>query len=201
MMAAERWEEYRRDGIMDAWLSAFEAFLQTHIRNVQEAGHEVLVPAYLLQIHDASKWSEQEFSFYAQQFYGDRADPVGFARAWLHHQNCNPHHWEYWITRSDHSKGASGAGAVDGCLSMPEEYVREMVADWMGASKTYTGSWDMSGWLTKNLPRMQLHPDTLDLVRTVLVDDLGYRCRFDVFANRYDVSVIRASGGTVEDGG
>jgi hypothetical protein len=58
---------------------------------------------------------------------------------------------------------------------MPEIYVREMVADWWGASRAYTGSWDMSDWLTKNLPRIEkkLHPYSIDHLADVLAK-IGY---------------------------
>ena len=113
------------------------------------------LPIWRVIVHDLSKFTHAELSHYERQFFGDKADPQGFAIAWLHHQNANPHHWEYWITRSDHSHGESGA--EDGCLPMPAIYVREMVTDWMGASKAYTGSWEMESWLLQNLPRMNLH--------------------------------------------
>jgi len=56
---------------------------------------------------------------------------------------------------------------------MPEMFALEMVADWMGSSWAYTGSWDMSAWLTKNIPRIRLHPGTATFVGDVL-DGLGY---------------------------
>ena len=43
----------------------------------------------------------------------------------------------------------------------------------MGASMAYTGSWDMSEWLSKNFPRMILHPNTRRYVSEVLVAN-GY---------------------------
>lgn len=133
----------------------FAESLRAHIRFVQEAGRRIGVPERQLMIHDDSKWSSWEFPHYARNFFGDKKDPEGFAVAWLHHQNFNPHHWEYWITRSDHSRG--GSRAEDGCLPMPRSYALEMVADWMGASMAYTGSWDMRDWLAKNLPRIRIH--------------------------------------------
>ena len=116
------------------------------------------LPLWRVIIHDLSKFMRAELPHYDRQFFGDKNDPVGFAGAWLHHQNLNPHHWEYWITRSDHSHG--GSGAVDGCLKMPRLYVIEMITDWLGASKAYTGSWDMTTWLEGNLQKMRLHPET-----------------------------------------
>lgn len=110
-----------------------------------------------------------EYPHYQRQFFGDKGDPNGFARAWLHHQNHWPHHWEYWITRTNHIRGDT-ADIVDDCLPMPEKYVREMVADWLGASRAYTGSWDIGEWLSKNLQRIRVHPDTRLLVLKILAD-------------------------------
>lgn len=124
------------------------------------------LPLWQAIIHDLSKFSRAELPHYDRQFFGDKGDPKGFARAWLHHQNCNPHHWEYWITRSDHSHG--GSRAEDGCLQMPSIYIVEMVTDWLGASRAYTRSWDMTEWLEKNLPNMKLHSNTRVIMQYVL---------------------------------
>ena len=67
----------------------------------------------------------------------------------------------------------AGSAIVDGALPMPEMFALEMVADWMGSSMAYTGDWDMSAWLTKNIPRIRLHPETATFVGEVLAN-LGY---------------------------
>jgi hypothetical protein len=88
----------------------------------------------------------------------------------LHHQNANPHHWEYWLTRSGNGV-KTGRGVV---LKMPEKYVREMVADWMAASRAYTGSWDMTQWLRENFyEKILLHPESRKVARDLL-HELGY---------------------------
>lgn len=130
------------------------------------AGLRLGVPLWRLLIHDWHKFTPAELSHYNRQFYGDKGDPVGFATAWLHHQNNGAHHWEYWITRSDHSRG--GSGAFNGCLPMPEVYVREMVADWMGAARTYSISAEVQPWLDENYHKMKLHPLTVERLRRVL---------------------------------
>ena len=43
----------------------------------------------------------------------------------------------------------------------------------MGASMAYTGSWNMTGWLTKNIPSIRLHSKTVYLLRVIL-GELGY---------------------------
>jgi hypothetical protein len=122
------------------------------------ASFKVGVPLWFAIIHDWSKFLPSELPHYDRQFFGDRGDPVGFAVAWLYHQNRHPHHPEFWITRHDHSHGEKVA--IDECLPMPEVYIREMIADWLGASMAYTGSWDMQEWLAGNLEKKRLHPDT-----------------------------------------
>lgn len=129
------------------------------------------VPVWRGLVHDASKFSSSEFMQYAKYSFGGKKNGDEFAAAWLHHQNCNPHHWEYWISRSAHKFGPSTDENY--CLPMPETYVREMVADWMGASRAYTGSWDMTDWLKKNLPKIKLHPNSRNTVENVLIEH-GY---------------------------
>jgi hypothetical protein len=45
-------------------------------------------------------------------------------------------------------------------LDMPEKYIREMIADWLGAEKIYSGTWDITNWLDKNLNKMLLSKNT-----------------------------------------
>jgi hypothetical protein len=142
-------------------------------------------------VHDWQKFTWWEFKAYAQNFHASdefknnetldafarykvaEAAPFGhftkerFAYAWLHHENTAPHHWGYWIPRSGKYTGHA--------LVMPETYVREMVADWVGASRAYTGSWDMTEWLAAQGPGIgeRIHSDTIDKVQSILAE-LGY---------------------------
>lgn len=54
-------------------------------------------------------------------------------------------------------------------LPMPEKYVREMVADWMGASKAYDGKWPKEKWLwwEKNREKVlsYCHPETIRRIK------------------------------------
>lgn len=123
------------------------------------AGRRVGAPLWRLIIHDWSKFTPAELPHYARQFYGAKDDPLGWSRAWLHHQNGNAHHWEYWVTRS----GAGNAKAGDP-VEMPDRFVREMVADWLGASRAYAGKWpqgfDTWDWYQANFSKIALHPTT-----------------------------------------
>ena len=53
-------------------------------------------------------------------------------------------------------------------LPMPEHFVREMVADWAGAGRAITGSWEVSAWYAKNKEKIVLHPKTRCLVVILL---------------------------------
>lgn len=135
------------------------------------AGLRTKAPVWRLIIHDWTKFTPAEAPHYGRQFFGDKSDPLGFSYAWLHHQRNNPHHWEYWIPITGHNRG--GYGDLEP-LPMPEWAVREMIADWMGASRAYEGQWPRSvagwPWLQANLPAIKgrVHVETATLIDRVL---------------------------------
>lgn len=144
--------------------------LKAHISYVLEAGHKIGVPETLLDIHDDSKWFEDEFVGYALHFQGGGA-PDQFSRAWLHHIHNNPHHWQHWLFSDGYTPKDSQV--ENGAVEMPHCFALEMVADWMGASKAYTGSWDMTEWLQENIPKIRVHSKTAEYLKEIL-DHLGY---------------------------
>jgi len=154
----------------EAWVCYHNA-LTGHIRYVREAGEKIGVLKKLLEIHDQSKFSISEFPDYALHFFGG-GNPEGFSEAWLHHIHNNPHHWQHWIYPQGYTPNNTTVEA-GGVVYMPQHYALEMVADWMGASMAYTGSWDMQKWLWDNMPKITLHSKTAIYVRSVL-DTLGY---------------------------
>ena len=114
-----------------------------------------------------------ELPHYQRQFFGKADDPKGFIKCWIHHQNRNDHHWEYWIPRTGHNRCTPPY--PDGkSIPMPKAAVKEMMADWMGASKAYTGKWPEKGkweWFDTNFEKKikhNLHPETLELVTKIL---------------------------------
>lgn len=148
----------------------FETSLQRHIAFVSEAAIQLNVSNAQIKIHDQSKWSEAEFPGYARHFHGGGA-PDEFARAWLHHIHHNQHHWQYWIFPDFFTP--PGSSVENGVVEMPQKFALEMVADWMGASRAYTGSWDMAAWLETHIPKIRVHSQTAAYLREVL-DGLGY---------------------------
>lgn len=139
------------------------------------AGLKLKAPIYLLIVHDFSKFNLiKETRHYGRQFFGDKKDPLGFSYAWNHHQKRNKHHWEYWIPVTGHNRG--GYKDLEP-LPMPDKYIKEMVADWVGASRAYEGKYPTKNnwpWFEKSFSRIKLHPDTkqkvLSLVRNLNIN-------------------------------
>lgn len=142
--------------------------LELHLECIKKAGEQLELPWYLIKSHDKSKWTVWEFEPYARWHKGPKDNPIGYAKAWLHHIHHNMHHWQHWIFPDNYTLGTE-----NGVVRMPKTYALEMVADWMAASKAYTGSWDMSEWLKTNVPKITVHSETSDYLMEVL-HDLGY---------------------------
>lgn len=88
-------------------------------------------------MHDLSKFGPTEFWTSARYFQGDHspieAEKVekGYSIAWQHHKGHNPHHWEYWIDNVGTRTNTP--------LPIPEEYIVEMICDWISAGIVYSG--------------------------------------------------------------
>lgn len=152
----------------------YARYVARHKRFVFQASRRLDVPL-LGVLHDLSKLRPDEWRPYAESFYGpwpyaERPAAVkrAFDVAWLAHIHRNRHHPAHWVLRND----------TDGValLKMPERYVREMVADWVGAGMAIKGhGWDRAGeatrgWWAANKDRSgyAMHPDTLALVERLL---------------------------------
>jgi len=147
--------------------------LERHIAFVRQAAFRVRgIPLQQVIQHDLSKYNMDQFPYYARHFYGDKGDEAGFQRAWRIHCSLEPHHWRYWCF-PDHFHPDRGQSSMPEPMEMPAHYVREMVADWMGANMAYQGTWDMTPWLTENLGKIVLHPNSATVLRIVL-DQQGY---------------------------
>jgi hypothetical protein len=67
----------------------------------------------VIEEHDESKWSEEEFEPYAQRWHGDKVKTPEYEEAWKHHWMHNEHHPEFWLGED-----------------MPYIYILEMICDW-----------------------------------------------------------------------
>ena len=74
----------------------------------------------LVDNHDLSKYSDEEFEPYRRKFFlsdeDEAVDENEFEKACLHHYEYNKHHWNYWV------------GKVQ---DIPYIYVVEMTLDWI----------------------------------------------------------------------
>ena len=151
-----------------AWLTLKHKFF------VFRAGIKIGVSFWRLLTHDLSKFSPKELPHYGRQFFGDKSDPKGFMKAWIHHQNSNDHHWEYWIPRTGHNR-ATPPYPDNEPVEMPTEAVKEMVADWMGASRAYNGQWPKPGnweWYDTHWEKIKpkLHEKTALFIEQIMVE-------------------------------
>lgn len=140
-----------------------------HKYYVFRAGLKLKVPLWNLIVHDFSKFTLSEAPHYGRHYFGDKSDPLGFAYAWNRHQKRNKHHWEYWVPETGHEKNHFVA---NGPLPIPEKYLREMLADWMGTERTHRGKWPQSRdewkWLDENYHKIRLHQDTRNRLDEIL---------------------------------
>lgn len=67
----------------------------------------------MIEEHDDSKFSEEEFEPYAQKWFGDKKKTLEYEEAWKHHWMNNEHHPEFWLGED-----------------MPYIYILEMLCDW-----------------------------------------------------------------------
>jgi hypothetical protein len=92
------------------------------VENLPELFDSIDIEAFyeIIDEHDDSKYSEEEFEPYAQKFYGKQdinGKPLeyvpGYDEAWTHHWMNNEHHPEHWLGED-----------------MPYIYILEMLCDW-----------------------------------------------------------------------
>ena len=109
-------------------------------------------------VHDLSKFSLVELWESAEYFTG-KASPIdearkhkGYSNAWQHHKGRNKHHWQYWTDFKD--------GKVYP-LEIPEKYIKEMICDVRGASRSY-----LKDRFTKEKPKEYLTNNIKDWIVT-----------------------------------
>lgn len=155
----------------------YEAYLEQHISGVKKAYEQfknvLLTESDLsvedltnldnqIEMHDASKYEDEEFYPYLYHFYPSEAgadDEVAYDRAWNHHQKLNPHHWQYWILQKD-----SGLQVI---LDMPENYIIEMLCDWSSFQYKNPES-TANKWYNDNKDIMLLSENTRNIIEKYL---------------------------------
>jgi hypothetical protein len=121
-----------------------------------------------LIIHDLSKFSVQEAAGYAYYNRKTKEGREAFELAWHHHKMNNPHHPEHWLNPTKR-------GNLE-ILPMPKIYILEMVADWIGAGRSYGN--ELKDWLPNNLHNFLFHRETRRDLTTIL-SQLGFYIKDD----------------------
>lgn len=145
----------------------YGSYVMRHKAFVYRAGRRFEIGRLQLLRHDLSKFHPSEWRPYTAYFYGeDGPQARRFDHAWLRHIHRNRHHWQHWVLRED-----SGATRP---LTMPDKYVLEMVADWVGAGQAL-GLDDTPGWYEKNKDKMILSDETRVLVERLIEEVESWR--------------------------
>jgi len=150
---------------------AYKVYIDNHRANVKDAyaAHGTKIGAILglsigdmqtlhtlVETHDESKFSKEEFEGYRQYFYpapGETKDHDAFQKAWEHHYRCNRHHYEGWVV--------AGVPTL-----MDPIYVAEMILDWEAMSRNFGGN--PLDWYQKNKDKIVLNGATRTAVERVL---------------------------------
>lgn len=143
----------------------YDEYLFNHIQAVK-ACYKLLTHGRCELInHDASKYSSDEYTQYDGHFYCKDESLAwchknNFKYAWLHHQNTNKHHWQYWVLINDE----------DGIepLKMPNGSIYEMVADWGSFAFQKKDGNELLKWYESHKKKMILHEQTREFVEELV---------------------------------
>ncbi len=149
------------------YITNFFRHLKTVLKHKFFVAHYCFMCNLYLQgiLHDMSKFSPVEF-FESVKYYQGTRSPIdackedkGYSNAWFHHRGRNKHHWEYWV--DDFQKGVIPK-------KMPFKYVLEMICDFLGAGRAYTGNKfdirDEYDWWQNKKKTAIMHPDVIKLI-------------------------------------
>lgn len=157
----------------------YNKYLQKHKANVAAAFYwiqtnlpELLTGNYdyerqITAEHDKSKSDLDEYKAYDDYFNGkDQSFKAKqeYERAWLNHQNKNPHHWQYWVLVNDDPE--EGEILID----MPYNYIMEMVCDWWSFSFKQNKLDEIFNWYNNHKKYMKLSPNTSRQVEYILAE-------------------------------
>jgi hypothetical protein len=141
---------------------------------VYKVGRVLKVNLWRRLTHDLSKLGFKELPHYGRQFFGAKDRPYRFIKCWVHHQNSNDHHWEYWIPRTGHDRCDPPYKANEP-IPMSNQAIREMIADWIGASRAYEGKWPIAEqwwWYYNRFQDIVVHDDTRRKIMYILQEEL-----------------------------
>lgn len=135
----------------------------------------ILANEFAFSLHDQSKFRPDEYDAYDNYFYNGgystKEGKAAFERAFMHHKNRNPHHWQYWILIDD--DGIPNPRA----LEMDDVYILEMICDWWSFSwrkfldngaKDIKDLYEIYNWYDDHKKTMILGEETKEKVEKLL---------------------------------
>ena len=155
--------------------SAYDVYLKNHIEGVKRA-YEILTDVGIFDAdlnikeqisqHDVSKYQSDEYNAYGEYFYGSKKniahkDDLDFKYAWLKHQHRNPHHWQHWLLKQDDSNELEA-------LDIPNNYIQEMICDWMSFSLAKNDISELFKWYEDNKTKQIMTDKTREAVERYL---------------------------------
>jgi hypothetical protein len=135
-------------------VSQFSSWLKENCPQVFE-GVDLDAFDDVIEEHDESKFSEEEFEPYAQKWFGDGKKTREYELAWEHHYLNNEHHPEYW----------------DG-EDMPYIYILEMLCDWGSFSIASGDMKELSDFYFNKAiddPEKNLSDATKEIIEEILI--------------------------------
>lgn len=152
---ADYQKEYK--DYVDAHKQRVEKFADWLKENCPQVFDGVDLDAFddVIEEHDESKFSEEEFEPYAQRWYGDKKKTLEYEEAWKHHWQNNEHHPEYWLGED-----------------MPLIYILEMLCDWGSFSIASGDMKELSDFYFNKAiddPEKNLSDATKEIIEEILI--------------------------------
>ena len=151
---ADYQKEYKE--YVEAHKERVEEFANWLLESCPEVFEDVDLDAFreVIEEHDESKFSEEEFEPYAQKWFGDKKKTREYELAWEHHWTNNEHHPEYWLGED-----------------MPYIYILEMICDWGSFSIASGDMKELSDFYfnkAKEDPEKNLSEATKEIIEDIL---------------------------------
>lgn len=155
----------------------YKEYIDKHIANVKKAfeqyGEEIAklcdvsydLLAKNIEVHDQSKYSDEEFDGYRKYFYpawfeekNKESNKEDMNRAFKHHAQVNAHHPEFWIVLSPSGEPIA--------TEMSRIAVAEMLLDWKAMERNDSTIKDY--YETRAYKDHMFHPGTIELIDRVI---------------------------------
>lgn len=160
-------EKLNNHGVIDMkryW--AYFKYICRHKWYFAIAAYNIGVSIKSIITHDLSKFLPSEFFLYARTFYTQEGtstfvDSIEFDKAWLLHQRRNKHHHNYWTYVDD-------SGVIHS-VDIPDEYLLEMIADWLAMERSVPGSSSAASYYLKIRRTAYFHDNTDKKIQELLM--------------------------------